>query len=62
MKNHFQKYTSDRKKICRLCGEKINGGEECVAIRQLSLPARFFDLYFHQNCFWNNIKELEMRQ
>ena len=55
---HFEHHTTDRDRICRICCQPIERGEEALVLKKVATP-KLKDLHFHTSCMENEMELLK---
>jgi hypothetical protein len=54
--------TSDRDKKCRLCNQLIEKNTWCIVMKNIHVPPKHVDLFFHEDCFTKAFEEAKKEQ
>ena len=52
---------SDRDKKCRLCNGSINKNIQCIVMRNIHVPPKVVDLFFHEGCLSRGLEFIKQR-
>ena len=52
----FKSVTVERQAKCRLCHKKIERGTRCIGLKDIVANGKWFDLFFHKDCFKDNLE------
>lgn len=59
---NLEHHTSDRDRICKLCGRLIARGETAVCMKRVRVSPKVVDLHFHSKCLDREYASLKGQQ
>lgn len=49
--SHFDIHVTDRDRICKICNQPINRGEEGYVLTNVRVSGKTLNIHFHTECF-----------
>lgn len=57
----FKYITSDKDRVCRICGEKLTRDTWGIVLENVHVSPKRVNLHFHEGCFMRSLEDAKLQ-
>lgn len=59
--SHFEYFTTDRDRVCKICGDKMVRNTWGIVLKDVHVSSKILDIHFHEGCFMRSLENAKQQ-